>query len=145
MNTMSTILITINTLIFLFLSSLHVYWAFGGKWGSTAVIPTVDDKQPAFIPGKFITLVVASGLFLFALITIGNYEVFNDFIEYRYFKYAIWAIVVVFLLRAVGDFKQIGFSKKVKGTAFAKNDTKIYSPLCLYLCTSSFIIWLSAT
>lgn len=140
--TLSNVLIAINTAIFLFLSSIHIYWGFEGKWGSSAVIPTVNDGQPAFNPGKLATFIVAFGLLVFAFITAGNSGVFTNLVELKYFRYSIWGIVVIFLLRAVGDFNRIGFSKRIKGTPFADNDTKFYSPLCLYLGTSSLVIWL---
>jgi len=44
-----------------------------------------------------------------------------------------WAIPAIFLLRALGDFRYVGFFKKVKTTPFAKADTKFFSPLCLML------------
>jgi len=117
-----------------------LYWAFGGTWGSTAVIPTNTNEQPAFMPGKFITLVVAFGLFSFAVITVGSAGIFNQWIEYHYVRVGMWGITTIFYLRAVGDFKLMGFSKRIKGTTFADNDTKYYSPLCLYLGTSTLLI-----
>lgn len=36
-------------LIFLFLSALHIYWAFGGQWGNSAVLPTRDDNIKVMI------------------------------------------------------------------------------------------------
>jgi hypothetical protein len=39
----------------------------------------------------------------------------------------------VFLLRAVGDRKYVGFFKRVRGTAFARWDSRLYAPLCLAL------------
>lgn len=35
------------------------------------------------------------------------------------------------LARAVGDFRLVGFFKKVKGSEFALMDTLLYSPLCV--------------
>ncbi len=47
--------------------------------------------------------------------------------------YAGWAISAIFILRAIGDFKYVGFFKSVTGTEFASLDTMFYSPLCLGL------------
>jgi hypothetical protein len=33
----------------------------------------------------------------------------------------------------VGEFKYVGFFKRVRGTRFATLDTLVYSPLCLLL------------
>lgn len=53
--------------IFLFLSSVHFYWAFGGKWGTQGVYPTPDENTPPRNPGIFATLVVAIALFAFGV------------------------------------------------------------------------------
>jgi len=39
----------------------------------------------------------------------------------------------IFGLRAVGDFRWVGFFKRERGGAFAVRDTWIYSPLCALL------------
>ena len=40
------------------------------------------------------------------------------------------AVGVVFALRALGEFKWVGFFKSVRDTRFARLDTWLYSPLC---------------
>jgi len=47
--------------------------------------------------------------------------------------YGLWAITTIFLIRAIGEFKYIGFFKKIKTTTFGQMDTKFYSPLCLII------------
>jgi len=39
----------------------------------------------------------------------------------------------VFIVRAAGDRKHVGFLKRVRDTEFARRDSRIYSPLCLLL------------
>lgn len=118
--------------IFLFLSSLHFYWAFGGKWGSTAVIPTKNDNAPqkALNPGIAATLIVATGLLAFGLLPL----VITGFIHFPLplwlQKSGLWIIAGIFGARAIGDFNYVGIFKKITHTKFAKNDTKYYSPLC---------------
>ena len=118
--------------IFLFLSSLHFYWAFGGKWGSTAVLPTKDDNTPqkTINPGIIATLTVAFGLLAFGLlplVVIGTIHFpLPDWLQ----KSGLWIIAGIFGTRAIGDFNYVGFFKKIKHTTFAKNDTRYYSPLC---------------
>jgi hypothetical protein len=46
-------------------------------------------------------------------------------------KYGYWIIPSIFILRAIGDFKYVGFFKKIKDTEFAKADSKWFIPLCL--------------
>ena len=47
--------------------------------------------------------------------------------------YSGWTIVIIFLLRSVGDFNMVGIFKKIKGTKFAKYDSMVYVPLCLFI------------
>jgi catechol 2,3-dioxygenase-like lactoylglutathione lyase family enzyme len=47
----------------------------------------------------------------------------------------------VFLLRAVGDFRLVGFFKRVRGTPFARWDTRLFSPLCVALGLAS--LWVA--
>ncbi|NMH89945.1 DUF3995 domain-containing protein [Flavivirga sp. Y03] len=43
----------------------------------------------------------------------------------RIFKYGSWIISIVFILRAIGEFKYIGFFKKIKTYAFWEARHKI--------------------
>lgn len=130
---MAFIIALLLFLIFLFLSSIHFYWAFGGKWGSGAVIPTKDDSQTAMNPGIIATLIVAFGLLGFGILPL----IISGAIPFQLpnwlEKSALWIIAGIFLIRAIGDFNYVGFFKKRKNTAFGKNDTRYYSPLCLVI------------
>jgi hypothetical protein len=39
----------------------------------------------------------------------------------------------VLLARAVGDGRTVGLTKTVRGTAFARNDDRLFTPLCVAL------------
>ncbi len=119
--------------LFVCLSVLHFYWAFGGKVGVDKVVPTVDGK-PMIEPGVIITVFVAVALLGFGVIA--YFLGFRDLKSILYGNYIIyvgWFLAGVFALRAVGDFNMVGFFKKVKSSEFSKYDTKYYSPLCLLL------------
>lgn len=140
---MNTLIAIILISIFLFLSSLHIYWAFGGSWGSGAVIPTRDNHVKVRMPGPVPTLAVAFGLLFFgAVVFLDSFELnLNDVPGLDLIrKYGLGAIALIFLLRAVGDFNYIGFFKKGRNTDFARNDTKYYSPLCLLIGILSIIL-----
>ena len=47
---------------------------------------------------------------------------------------------VVFLARAVGDFRLVGFFKRIRDSRFARLDTIAYSPLCLILALATFYV-----
>jgi hypothetical protein len=88
------------------------------------------------------TLTVAFGLLLFGFITFGNSSVLSFGIDERYFTWGDLVISVIFLIRAVGDFKYIGFFKRIQETPFAKMDSKFYSPLCLSIFIIGILIFL---
>ena len=131
---MTTIIAIVLITIFLFLSGLHIYWGFGGKWGNGAVIPTKDDNTKVMMPGAFATFIVALCLFGFAVLVF-LCSVDLDFTTPKWLdivhKYGLWVIAGIFIVRAIGDFNYVGFFKKYKTTKFGLNDTKYYSPLCL--------------
>lgn len=133
---MTTTIAIILFLVFLFLSSIHFYWAFGGQWGKDAAVPTKDSNIKVFEPGLLSTLIVAIGLLFFGLIVLKAAKEFN-LSPFHWpallSKYGPWTIAGIFSIRAIGDFKYVGFFKKHRHTKFAKNDTKYYSPLCLII------------
>lgn len=135
-------LIFINTIIFLLLSILHFYWAFGGKRWFVDTLPTSSSGEKKLNPGMMAGLVIGIGLLFFAIIMIGNQGLFDKYISERIFHYGTLIIAVIFLLRAIGDFKYIGLFKKIKQTKFAINDTKVYSPLCLFISVVSLMIFI---
>jgi hypothetical protein len=100
------------------LGVLHLYWAAGGTWGKSATVPTREGK-PVIHPTPLTTVVVAVGLFAMAALVAT--------------RIAVWPIAAIFFLRALGDFRYVGFFKRVRNSRFAELDTKLYSPLCLLL------------
>ena len=138
---MTTIIAIILFLIFLFISSIHIYWAFGGNWGSDAVLPTKDDNNTKVLnPSILPTLIVAFGLLGFGLhiLIISGLIAFD--IPQWLSNYGLWIIASIFTLRAIGDFKYVVFFKKIKLTKFGENDAKYYSPLCLTIAILSIIL-----
>jgi hypothetical protein len=114
------------------LGALHVYWAARGTDGSAAVIPEVGGR-PAFRPTPLATLAVAAALFTAALLALGQLAGWGQ-PSYRWpFTWGTWAVAAAFLLRAIGNFGTVGFFKRVRGTTFARWDTRLFSPLCLGL------------
>jgi hypothetical protein len=130
-----------NAFIFLILSLLHFYWLLGGKWGMDSIVPTNErTSDKLFKPSAFSTLVVAVGLLVFGLVEVGSTGIFSDWADLKYFRWGNLLIVFIFLVRAVGDFKYVGFFKKVRGTVFAKNDSRYYAPLCLFIAVTSLLV-----
>ena len=128
--------------IFLFLSGIHVFWAFGNNQNSSAVIPT-RDSEPLFKPSTATTLLVAFALLMAAIIVLIQTEILNLPIPDWIGNIGIWVLVAVFGLRAIGDFRYVGFFKRVRGTKFAQMDTRIYSPLCVFIAVMTALIALT--
>lgn len=118
-------------LIFLFLSSLHIYWCAGGKWGREGALPAKGNNIKVISPGPLSTLIVALGLMGFGIFILIKAKILNISIPPSLNKYGLWIIAVIFAARAIGEFKYVGFFKKIKHTKFGQNDTKYYSPVCL--------------
>ena len=113
-------LASITAAIFALLALLHFYWALRGISGSSAAIPHVNGR-PAFKPTKAVTAAV--GLVLLGTAAIVLMQV----------KLLLAGAAVVLILRAIGDFRLVGFFKRLRGSRFARLDTLLYSPLCLAL------------
>ncbi len=114
-------------LVFFLIGIVHLYWAFGGQKGLRAAIPE-NEKGPLFEAKSFGTFLIAftffTGSFAAAM------EMFAIYlISWQHYLYHV--VGIVFFARAIGEFKYVGFFKKVKGTKFAHYDTFFYSPLCL--------------
>ena len=115
------------------LSGIHLYWMTGGRRGALAAIPS-KGSELLFRPTKIATGIVAgalalAGWFVLELGEVVERLLFPDWL----FFYGGWALSGVFIIRTVGEFRWIGFFKKQKGTLFAKWDTLLYSPLCLFI------------
>jgi Protein of unknown function (DUF3995) len=134
--------VVINTIIFLSLSLIHFYWAFGGKLWIDEVLPSNSSGTKMLNPSMSATFIVAFGLMFLAFVTAGNQGFLDNYIKRNYFRYGSLIIAVIFLLRAIGDFKFVGFFKTITETRFAINDAQIFSPLCLLIALSSFSIFI---
>ena len=114
------------------IAAVHLYWAAGGQWGKAAAVPERDGK-PVLTPGALGTLAVAGGLAVVAVVVAMQAGVLWPGPLRPVTRVVSWAAAVVFGLRAVGDFRYVGFFKQVKGSRFARLDTVFYAPLCVVL------------
>lgn len=120
------------------ISLLHVYWAFGGRWGKNAVIPEVEGNR-AFSPSVSGTLVVALMLGIASIILLFEANYISLPGKFLIVRVGAWVCACVFSLRVLGDFKYFGIFKKIRKTKFSKMDTFLYMPLCAFL-SFAFII-----
>tara|TARA_R110001592_G_C13122922_1_gene745935 strand:- start:693 stop:1124 length:432 start_codon:yes stop_codon:yes gene_type:complete len=135
-----SILSLLLSITLIVLGLIHFNWVLGGKWGFDAALPTNEAGKRVLNPKKFDSLIVGFGLSAFGAF----YLIQGVFTEIKIpnwlTTYGGWIIPAIFLLRAVGDFVYVGFFKKIKSTPFAKMDTKLFSPLCLFMALAGFAI-----
>jgi hypothetical protein len=125
--------------IFTAIALLHLYWALGGSTSGMAAIPTVGGKQ-AFTPSAFSTVMVAAAFVMATLVVLGQVGFLGQFIPHWIFRVGTSGIAVIFLARAIGEFKLVGFFKQASDSSFAYWDTWFYSPLCLFVAVIAFIV-----
>ncbi len=122
------------------LSAVHLYWAFGGRRGQDAVVPTVDGR-PRFSPSRTATVVVATLLALSAVLVAGGVARWSPRFAFRVGSAGVGLVLVA---RAVGEGRYVGFFKRELGTEFARRDSWLYSPLCLVLGSMAVAVALGA-
>jgi hypothetical protein len=135
--TMPMLIALILSTVFIALAALHVAWALGFKWGGDSLLPQQPDGTLLFRPGTVACLAAALMFVLPALIYLMRVGILvtgvPDWVPYV----GVWGVAAVLLVRAVGEFRYAGLTKRIKGTSFARRDTRIYTPLCLVLAALS--------
>lgn len=116
------------------IAALHVAWLLGSKWGIHAALPEVAGR-PAFVPGPAITALVAVAFAAAGAVVVGASRAGSP----------VWAWLTlagacVFGLRALGDFRLVGLTKRVHGTAFARWDDRLFTPLSVLLAVCFAIV-----
>lgn len=125
--------------VFVFLASVHVYWAFGGRIAKVAAIPELRGA-PSFVPGRIATLLVALSLFSCAALVGAASGFIETPVPAVAIQWSCFGLALLLLLRAIGDFRLVGFFKTVRGSRFAWLDSALYSPLCLALALGVFLV-----
>lgn len=128
------------TVIFFLLGGLHLSWILGGTFGFEQSLPTNEQGQRVLNPGKVDTTIVALGLIAFGVFYLLKSELIPFETDHWVLTYSGWIIPSIFLLRAIGEFKYVGFFKKVTDTEFGRMDTRFFSPLCITIALIGFII-----
>ena len=82
-------------------------------------------------------------LLLFSMILLSQKVAVHFLSDSSYTKWGCLIIAIIFFIRAVGDFNYLGFFKKHTGSQFSKYDTRLSSPLCLFLGLLALLAWLT--
>ena len=121
------------------LAALHFYWAIRGTAGGDAAVPELNGS-PLFRPGRISTLAVGLALLTAGLIVLERGGAGPAFLPPALARWGTGLVALVFLARAMGEFRYVGFFKRVRGTRFARLDSLIYSPLCLAIGAASAVL-----
>ncbi len=134
------VLASILSVIFLAISIVHFYWGLGGKWKINEAAPTNEKGKEVLKTGPLSCFVVALGLLGFAIIVLDSAKIVRIPLPHWLSVNGLRIIAAIFIIRAIGDFRYVGFFKKIQHTVFAKKDSQIYSPLCLAIGISCVLI-----
>ena len=118
--------------VFLLLALWHFYMAFNRTIGASGTVPSVAGK-PLFVPSTRATVAVGIVLLSFAVLVATTARLFALGLPRLVLTWLCYGLALGLLARAIGEFKYVGFFKRVRGSRFAKLDTLIYSPVCLLL------------
>lgn len=128
------------SIIFIVLGLLHFNWVIGGEFGFAESLPTRDSGERVLNPKKMDSAIVAIGLTAFGIFYLLKSGLINYDLPTWILKYGGWIIPNIFILRAIGEFRYVGFFKRIKTTSFGKLDTKFISPMCLAIGIIGIII-----
>ena len=127
------ILSILLSILLIGLGLIHFNWVVGGNFGFSESLPTKESGERVLNPKKIDSAIVGIGLTAFGFLYLLKSGVIEFIIPGWIMAYGSWIIPIIFLLRAIGEFKYVGFFKKIKKTEFGKLDTKLFSPLCLII------------
>ena len=117
---------------FIVLALWHFYMAVRSHPGFAAAVPGVDGK-PLFMPTKKMTIAVGVALLLFTLLVAATAGLLLPGVPEMLLTWLCYALALALFARAIGDFKYVGFFKRVRDSRFAGLDTLLCLPLCLLL------------
>jgi len=126
--------------IFTLLALIHFSWALGSTWGFENALPRNEAGNYVLNPAPWESAVVGLGLILFAMLYLIWADILPLTLPGWLMSVGSWVIPLIFLLRAIGDFKYVGFFKSITSTDFARLDTIFYSPLCLILAVAGLVL-----
>ena len=129
---MNTAIAWCVSLVFVALAVWHFRMALWPSSGVGGAVPSVSGKL-LFVPSIKATAGVGVVLLLFAGLVAAAGGLLEVGTPPRVLSWACLALALGLLARAIGDFKYVGFFKRVRDSRFARLDTMVYSPLCLLL------------
>ena len=137
---MSTIFpILFNLSAFVALSIMHSFWFLGGKTGLKYAFPNNSKhKKKRHGPAKVVLLLYILLFITMSLFCIAQTDILSGIFNKETIIWGNRITGIIFMARALGSFKYVGFTKTFRGSEFAKLDTFMISPLCLAVAICSY-------
>ena len=129
----------LTCLAFVVLALWHFRMAFLPETGESAAVPSVDGK-PLFVPSRTATLFVGAALLACAALVATTAGLFWVGVPHKLLSWISYGLGFGLMARGIGDFRYVGLFKRVRGSPFARMDTRLYSPLCLLLAAGVFLV-----
>lgn len=108
--------------VFIGLALWHFQMALGSPSEATGAIPSVDGK-PLFVLTRFATVCVGVFLVFLAVLVAAVDGILSVPIPAQVLTWLYYGLAVGLFALAVGEFKYVGFFKRIRGSQFAKIDT----------------------
>src|SRR5215213_7823252 len=123
--------------IIAFAAAFHLHWALGGRLGYSVSLPQRPDGHPVMahrLRGwRPAAAAVAVGLALLAWLLLAYEGRLPLPLPRGLARAALLATGAAFVARALVPNRYVGFFKSLRGTRWARFDTRLYSPLFLIL------------
>ncbi len=129
---MKLVLPLLVSFVFILLALWHFRMALLPSAGASGAVPS-DSGRPLFVPSARATVAVGVVLLSFAGLVAATAGFVSVGLPVRVLCWLSFALALGLAARAVGEFRYVGFFKRVRGSRFATLDTLVYSPLCLLL------------
>jgi hypothetical protein len=131
--------------IIAFAAGFHLYWALGGRIGFSVSLPQRPDGAPVMAhrlpwwrPAAGAVALALAALALLLLAYAGHLPLP---LPRRIAGAALLAVAAAFAARALVPNPYVGFFKSLRGTRWARYDTRLYSPL--FLLVGLLLAWLA--
>jgi hypothetical protein len=92
------------------------------------------------VPTAAQSFAVAAGLGVAALVIAAAAGWISVPVSAGLLRWAAYGVAAVFVLRAIGEFRHVGFFKRNRGSRFARLDSWLYSPLCVLIAAGAFLV-----
>ena len=123
--------------IIAFAAGFHLHWALGGRLGYSVSLPRRADGSPVMAHRlawwRPAAGAVALGLVALALLLLAHAGHLPLPLPPGLARAGLLATGAAFVARALVPNRYVGFFKSLRGTRWARFDTRLYSPLFLLL------------